>query len=450
RLVETTIDLRVLGFTVLASLLTSVIFGLAPALQASKPDLNASLKEGGRSGQAIEGRARLRSLLVISEVALSLILLVGAGLMIRSFLKLIQVDPGFNPSHVLDASIALSPARYDKADSQIAFFDQLIERTRTLPGVETVGAVDNAPLVGGSNQYDFGIESRPLTPADGIIHTDLSVASSDYFRAMGIPILKGRAFTDQDIATSKPVVLIDENFAERFWPGENPLGQRIAYDRDENRNIRWREIVGVVRRVKHYGLDADARIQIYVPYRQHASNAMDLIVRAEGDPVNLASAVRNEVLALDKDQPIADITTMERALADSLAERRFNMSLLGVLGAVALLLAAVGIYSVIAYSVTQRTHEIGLRMALGAQTSDVMKLVVGRGLKLILTGVAIGLAGSVALTRLMKGLLFEVSAADPLTLALISLILTGVALAACYLPARRATRIDPIEAIRYE
>ncbi len=453
RFKEVSLDARVLGFTLVVSLLTGIIFGLAPALQASKPDLNESLKEGGRGSTSV--RHRVRSLLVISEVALALVLLIGAGLMIKSFLRLQQVDPGLDPHHVLTMRLSIPYAKYSKDEQRIAFYRQLLERTESLPGVQAVGAVSEIPLSGAEDLEGFTIEGRP--PVKSLQEMPIAnyhTVTPDYFRAMGITLLKGRQLTEGDKEDAPGVVIINETFAHRFFPGEDAIGKRVTFDNPEKEKASWNSIVGVVRDVKHSALDAEPRPEIFRPFFQSPgtsfSGDLALVARTVSDPLSLAAAIRNEVWAVDKEMPVYDIETMDQIIAESVSRRRFNMLLLGVFAAVAMILATVGIYGVMSYTVSQRTHEIGIRMALGAERGDVLRLVVGQGMMQALAGVAIGLAGAFAVTRVMASLLYGVSATDPVTFIGISLLLAMIALIACYIPARRAMKVDPMVALRYE
>lgn len=443
------IDASVLGFTFIVSLLTGVIFGLAPALQASKPNLNEALKEGGK-GTSGGGRSRLRNLLVVSEVALALVLLVGAGLMINSFFRLRNVNPGFNPKNLLTMNVVLPRSKYPNRARRTAFYNEVLQRVESLPGVESAGVITNLPLTFKGNNSGVTIEGRPEPPADQIPIVISRVVSYGYFRTMGIALSKGREFDGQDRADTRASIIVSESTARTFWPDEDPIGKRLKLGR-YNSDDPWMSVVGVVKDVRQFELDVDPKPQVYFTYTQMPDFApRDLVVRTSSDPLQLAAAVRNEVWAVDKDQPVSNVSTMEAILADSVARERFNMLLLAIFAAVALALAAVGIYGVMSYSVTQRTHEIGVRMALGANRSDVLKLVVGQGVKLVSVGVAIGLASAFALTRVMESLLFGVSATDPATFAVISIVLVAAAMLASYIPARRATKVDPMIALRYE
>ncbi|MEK6323110.1 MAG: ABC transporter permease [Acidobacteriota bacterium] len=442
------IDGRVFAFTLAISLLTGIGFGLAPAIQVSKPDLNDALKEGGRASSVGFRHNRFRSMLVVSEVALSLVLLIGAGLMIRSFVTLLNVDPGLNTQNVLTLDVGLPRNKYT-GPQEAAFFEQIVSRLQSLPGVESAGAVYPLPLSGAEEGMGFGIEGRPPAPAGDPNISGPRWISSDYFKVMGISLLRGRGLTERDGSNAPRVVVINEALARAYWPDEDPIGKRVAFDRTNNAP-NWREIVGVVRDVKHSALDASSKAEMYIPFTQSPSFFMTMVVRTTGDPLNLVAAARNEVLAVKADQPISNIHTMEELLSNSIAQRRFNMLLLSIFAGVALVLSAVGIYGVMSYSVAQRTHELGVRMALGAQTSHVVSLVVKQGMTLALAGVGIGLAAAFALTRIMASLLYGVSATDPMTFSVIAVLLASVALLACYLPARRATKVDPMIALRYE
>lgn len=448
RLNDAGIDLQVLGFAVGVSVLTGIVFGLAPAFQASKTDLNETLKEGGRSG-ASASRHRLRSGLVIFEVAVSLVLLIGAGLMIKSFLRLQQESPGFDPANVLSMQISLPVTKYTNEQQRRAFSQQLLERVETLPGVHSAGVINPLPMGGGGWQTGFVVEGLPAPGPGEVPSTDIARISADYFDVMRIRLLKGRYFTRQDTETAPRVAIVDETFANRYWPEEDPLGKRIKLGGPQSTEP-WLTIVGVVNHVKNYGVDQDSRVETYIPYVQSPTTGLTLMVRADGDPTALTSAVRSRIKEVDSDLPIYNVNTMEQLLANSVAPRRLSMFLLTVFAAVALLLAAVGIYGVMSYSVTQRTHEIGVRMALGAQKGHILKQVVGHGLRLTAIGLAIGLAASFLVTGLMSSLLFGVKATDPLTFAGIPLVLAVVALVATYIPARRATKVDPMVALRYE
>jgi putative ABC transport system permease protein len=445
------IDAKVLGFTLLVSLLTGVVFGLAPALQASRPDLNESLKEGGKGTPGV-ARARVRSLLVISEVALALILLIGAGLLIKSFMRLRNVDAGFNSENLLTMKVVLPRLKYPDHARRTAFFDQLLERIGSLPGVQSAGVITNLPLTFKGNNNGIAIEGRPEPPPDEVPIVITRVISPEYFRTMKIPLLAGRQFSPQDRRDTTGVVIVSESTARQFWPGEDALGKRIKMG-GFNSEAPWLSVVGIVRDVRQFELDIDPKPQVYFPYTQVPYAYMaprDLVVRTAVDPLSLAAAVRSEVWAIDKEQPVSNISTMEQILYASVAQQRFNMLLFAIFAVVALVLAAVGIYGVISYSVTQRTHEIGVRMALGASSGDVMRLVVGQGFKLVSVGVAIGLAAAFVLTRFMQSMLFGVGATDPITFAAISAVLVAVAMLASYVPARRATKVDPMIALRYE
>jgi putative ABC transport system permease protein len=450
RLSEIRLDVRVVGFTMLVSLLTGLLFGLAPALRLSKPDLQESLKDGARGASEGFRRQRMRNILVVAEVALSLVLLIGAGLMIRSFIQVQKINPGFNPERVLTMRVSLPQAKYMEPQAQRAFFRQLQSRVAALPGVESAGLVNFLPLSHTGNMMSFAIEGQ------GNIGPNLQfrMISPDYFRTLGLPLSRGRGLTEQDREGSPPVAVINETLARTFFRGEDPLGKRIRLGSVDS-PFPWLTVVGIVGDLKHYGLDDETRPELYISYQQPPLPRFNvaslfLAVRSTAEATALAAAVRKEVYALDKDQPVADVRTMEQRLYESVAPRRFNMFLLSIFAALAGLLAAVGIYGVMSYSVTQRTHEIGIRIALGAQTSDVIKMIIRQGMTLALIGVALGLAAAFALTRVMTSLLYGVTATDTLTFAAVSLLLAGIALLACLIPAKRATRVDPMVALRYE
>jgi putative ABC transport system permease protein len=444
RLQEITVDARALGFLLGLALLALLLCGLAPALQASKTDMQETLKESGRGADS--GRQRTRSLLVVAEVAMSLVLLAGAGLMIRSFLRLTHVNPGFAPDHVLTMRMELSAAKYPEPLKRQAFFQQTLERIRALPGVISAGAVGELPLGGGVRSATFAIEGRPTGPNEALPHSDIRTITPGYFQTMKIPLLKGRDFTEQDNADGRKVAMIDETLARLYWPGEDPIGKRL--DLQFVDKPIWMEIVGVVGSIKHKGLDAEYKGQIFYPLAQGGNLSMHLVARTTIDPLSLVSAARGAIRAVDPDQSIYRVMTMEQVVADAVAQPRLTTLLLGAFAVLALVLAAVGIYGVLSYAVTQRTREIGIRMALGAGQRDVLNLVVRHGMLLTLLGALFGLTASIALTRLMRTLLFGVNANDPLTFIVVALLLSLVALLACWIPARRATKVDPLVALR--
>jgi putative ABC transport system permease protein len=445
------INLSVLGFTLGLSLLTGVIFGVAPALHVTRVNLNDVLKEGGRTSGSGAGRNPLRSTLVISEVALALVLLVSAGLLIRSLTHLGELNPGFNPSNLLTMNVPLPSARYPKDADRLAFYNRMIERVEALPGVQSAGIVSVVPLGTNFDGRELQVEDQPKPQGqDPSVAT--FVVTPGYLRAMQIPLQKGRMFTEADIETAAPVALISETMARNLWPDENPLGKhiRISGGGKPIEQLSWRSVAGVLSDVKQERLDAPGEMQVYVPEAQMINSFMSLVVRTRVNPSSLAAAVREQIHAMDKDQVVYEAATMDQLLSDSLALRRFSMLLLGLFAAVALLLAAVGLYGVISYTVGQRTHEFGIRVALGAQPGDVLRLVVRHGFTLVLAGLGAGIVAALALTHLLSSLLFGVSATDPATFAVVTIVLMGVALLACYVPARRATKVDPMVALRYE
>jgi putative ABC transport system permease protein len=446
--VKLTLDTRVLCFSLLISVFTGVLFGLAPALQAAKPALNEVLKDSGRGVSGGLGRSRLLGSLVVSEIALALVLLVGAGLMIRSLQRLQAVDPGFDSERLLTMRFSLPPQKYPR--EQIGGFNQqLRERLRALPGVQATALSSDLPLSGGTSAGPIELEGQTAAPADGEIRMYRHRVTPQFFATLGIPLLKGRDFTADDHAQAPKVVIISEALAQRYWPGADPIGKRL---REEGADNPWFSIVGVAADVKYRGLpqNPNADPDVYFPLLQRPTNNLSLAVRAEADPAGLTAAIRSELQKLDPNLPVYGITTMAQQIARQTTQARFSAWLLGVFGALALVLSAVGIYSVMAYAVEQRTHEVGIRMALGARAGNVLTLVMRQGMRLALMGVALGVSAALALTQLMKGLLFGVAAADPLTYAGIALLLTAVALVACWIPARRATRVDPLTALRCE
>jgi putative ABC transport system permease protein len=445
---QTKLSAPVLGFTLTVSLLTGIIFGLVPAFEATRFNLQESLKEGGKNiGGSVRGH-RLRSAFVIAEIALALVLLVGAGLLVRSFARLQAVDPGFNAKNVLTMRVNLPVRKYDSDSKRITFFREAVAGIKALPGVEEAGAINWLPFAGPHAGTLVEIEGRPKLPPGEELGTGSSVTDMNYFNAMQIPLKSGRLFTDQEAAEMRHVVVVNETFARKNLPGEDPLGKRvIIYMKGENVPC---EIIGVVGDNKHMGLTVEPEPMAFWPHPELTYSAMTLVIRTQGDPTSIAPAARRVIQTLDSDQPIGEVRTMESWLSDSVARARFNTLLLTVFAAVAMILAAVGIYGVVSYNVTMRTHEIGLRMALGAQPGDVLGLMVRQGLVLTVGGVVIGLGAAFALTRIMASLLFNVSATDTLTFAGVALGLAIVALAACAIPARRATRVDPMIALRYE
>src|SRR5579872_1540797 len=433
------VNREVLGFSLVISILSGVLFGLAPALHASRTNLNESLKEGERGSTASHGRTR--SALVVAEVGLSLILLIGAGLLVKSFVRLMQVDPGFDPTHLLVFSVGLPP--YSTPAQQDDFYQQVMERLQSLPGVESAGAVSRLPLTGGNSTRSFNV---PGSDKDYI--ADIRVSSADYFKTMGIPLLKGRGLTEQDAHSPAQVAVINEVLARNVFPGQDPVGKYIANFGPLNDEI---QIVGVVGNVHHVGLETSPRSEVYLSFGQaHWSSAFMVVRSKTSDPLALTAAAQNAVRSVNKDIPLANLRTMQDVIAESVVRRRFAMFLLSIFAGLAMLLAAVGLYGVMSYTVSQRTQEVGIRMALGTQKSDVLKLIVGQGMALVGTGLVVGVIAALALTRLMSGLLFGVRARDPLTFAAFAILLAGVALFANLIPARRATKVDPMVALRYE
>ncbi|HLL75119.1 MAG TPA: ABC transporter permease [Pyrinomonadaceae bacterium] len=448
RLGEIGPDARVFGFALAASLFTGLLFGLAPALQASRGNLNEALKEGGRSGGEGARGGRARSAMIVSEIALSFMLLAGAGLLLRSFLRLRDVNPGFNPGGVLAMRISASGPKYPAGPARAEVYRQALERIGSLPGVESAGAVLSLPL--GGDTFNVGRsfirEGRPATPEESAGASYLA-ATPGYFRALQIPLVSGRTFTDQDTEKSPMVVVVNETMARRFWPGESPVGKRITIWRDEKFA---REVVGVVGDTRS-APGEPAGPQMYVPYAQDPNwGSLSLVVRSSADPASLVAAARNEIHALDKAIPVYNVRPMRDVVAAALAERRASTLLVGAFALLALLLSLVGIYGVTAYYVTQRRHEIGVRMALGAQARHVLGLVMAQSLRLTVAGLALGLFGAAALTRVLESLLYGVRPTDPATFAAAAALLGAVALLACLLPARRATKVDPLIALRAE
>jgi putative ABC transport system permease protein len=438
------VDRVALTFTLGVSLLTGLLFGLAPALMATWPQLSETLKDGGKGAGQSGLRNRTRSLLVVFETAIAMTLLVGAGLLVRSYIRLQHVNPGFDAANVLTTRMNLTYAKYDTPEKAAAFWGQLRERLAALPGVEAVGMITELPLSGQSNSASFTVEGRPPILPGQEFAASFRRVNKDYLRSMRIPLLRGRGFTEQEARQNAEVVLISESLARDVFPNEEPLGKRLRIPQYEPTSSF--EIVGVVGDIRHYGLDHAPYTAMYLPAL--STGWMNLTIRAAGDPMSLAVAVRRETRSIDPDQPIGAIRTMEQVLSESVSEPRYRTGLLGLFALVALILAGVGIYGVIAYTTAQRSREIAVRLALGAQSKDVLKLIIGQGIRLSFAGLLLGLGGALSLTRVMKTLLFGISATDPLTFAVIALLLMAVALLACWIPARRATKVDPMIALR--
>jgi putative ABC transport system permease protein len=448
QLVTIGIDSSVLLYTLAVSVLTGVVFGLAPALAGTKPELNQGLKESVQSVAFSLRRNLLRSALVVAEISLSLVLLIGAGLLVKSFYQLWAVDPGFRSDHVLAFAVELTESKYPKETQQAAFFEQLLDRLRVLPGVKAAGLCNSLPL---SRRQRFMIEIRgegqPARPSDQARSVPAISISADYFRTMGIPIIQGRAFTEHDDANAPKVAVLNRTMAHEFFPNENPIGRRIMVGQGE---YALATVVGVVGDVRNRGLDAQAQAAFFVPFSQSPDSTMEVALLTAVEPTSMSTAVRNAVAAIDPELPVFNISTMDERLAASVAPRRFNLVLLASFALLAMLLASVGIYGVVSYSVSQRTHEVGVRMALGAQRRDVLKVILAQGMVLLLIGIGIGLVGAFLLTRFLASLLYGVRPTDSATFAAVSLLLAVVAIVACYIPARRATKVDPMVALRYE
>jgi len=444
------VDSTVLLFTLAASVITGIVFGLAPAWRMFKFDLNSVLKEGGR-GTVDTSQHRLSSALVSLEIATAFVLLIGAGLLIRSFARLVDVNPGFETQHTLTMQVGLPNGSYGEPQKRIAFVQQLEANLKGIPDVTSVGIVTRLPLLSALNNVTtfLTIEGRQMQPGERP-EIDFRRASTGYFEAMNIPLLAGRLVTEQDVTNNTHSVVINEAMAKRFWPGEDPIGKHISTATATGQQMQWQTIVGIVGNVRHLGLDTEPRPELYYHSNTSPPFGPVLVIRSKGDPKALISLARAKVRELDGDVPVSNVNTMDQLVAQSVAQRRFGMFLLTGFAALALLLAAIGIYGVISYSVAQRTQEIGVRMALGARTADVLKLVMTNGLKLAAMGLAIGLVGAFLLTRLMARLLFHVGPTDAVTFASVSVGLLVVAFLACYLPARRATKVDPLVALRYE
>ncbi len=461
---EITLDWKVLAFTIGVSVLTGILFGLVPALQAGEVDVHETLKEAGRGTSA---RHWLRSSLVVVEVATTMVLLIGAGLMIRSFYRLQNVNPGFSYDRLTSFTVALPQRKYTTEEQRSAFFNSLLQNIRALPGVQSAAAASGLPLGNNGWQTSFVVDGRPQPPPGQSPLMEACTVTPDYFRAMNIPLLHGRYFTDQDnrsfiagrdlsklsdgerMISGANVIIVDEQFAKQHWPGEQAVGKRIRFGTDSTAPVL--EVVGVVGRVKMESLSNDSnRVQGYFSFSQLPFNGMTVIIKGNGDPNQLIAAARAQVRAVDPDQPIYNIRTMDEIRGESVAPQRLNLMLLTIFAGIAFVLAIVGIYGVMSYAVTQRTHEIGIRMAIGAQPRDVFRMILGQGMMLTIIGMAAGLLGAFGLTRLMATMLFGIKPTDPVTFAGVALLLIAVALVACYIPGRRATKVDPVNSLRYE
>jgi putative ABC transport system permease protein len=449
RVGEIHMDGRVLAFTAILSVLTGVLFGLAPALQITRANLVDTLKEGALSTTAGMHRHRLRSSLVIVEMALALVLLVSAGLLIRSLLRLQDVNPGFNAHNVMTSNVDLPDEKFPNA-KKVQFFRELMPRLKTLPGVTSSAAIEPLPMSGSEFRISVEIESRPMAKSDQVI-SSVRVITEDYFRTMQIPLLQGREFKEQDSADSTQVIIVNESLARQFFPGENPIGKHIRPGiSTDDKPARMREIVGVVGDVKYKDLKSEWTPESYIPYAQLPFGSMTIVARAASDTYSLAKPIAESVRSVDQDVPAYEPKTVEDYLNGTVAIPRFNTFLLAMFAGLALLLTAVGLYGVISYSVAQRTHEIGIRLALGAQPNDMLRLVIGQGLQLALTGVGLGLVAALMSTRFLASLLFGVTSSDPVSFAGVIFLLLAVVMLACYIPARRATQVDPMVALRYE
>jgi len=444
------VDGLVLLVTLCLTLLAAFIFGTAPALASSRLTLNEGLREGGRISAESSGTQRLRVALVTSECALAVVLLVGAGLLVRTFMAVIHVDPGFDPRNVLTFQLSVVGNRYAEPSMRSTFLGRVLERIDTLPGVEAASVVNSPPLTG-YNGFSFVTEENPTPAPNNVPDVSYQVIGPDYFKVLRIPLLRGRCFTPADQHGSLPVVIVSESLAHMYWPGQDPIGRRLRMYQ-AGKDLPWMTIIAVVGNVHRRGLDAEFAPELFVPYQQYPwmNSPRAFVVRTAEKPLSLGSAIRDAVAEIDADQAVENLNTMEQVVRSSFSDRSFNMALLGVLGGIAFLLAAVGIYGVMSYSVSQRTQEIGVRMALGAQSRNVLWLVLGRGMRLIGVGLVVGTVVAIGVTRFMTRLLFGVTPLDAGTFVLVGLLITAVALLACYIPARRASKVDPLVALRYE
>ena len=451
RLNEASVDLRLLCFTFAVSMLTGIAFGLWPAWHATGGSLNQSLKEAGSKSSEGKQRRRSRNVLIITELALAQVMLVGAGLLIMSYVRVSQIDPGFRSEEVLTAKIAPAASKYPDTRSRIQFYSQVIEKLQTLSGVTSVGMVMNLPLSGASMNRGFTVEGRPEPKPDENMSMDYQVVSRDYFSTLNIPVLRGRSFTAGDTENSTRVIVINDAMARRFWPNEDPVGRRMAIG-ESSKDTSWRTIVGIVGDVRHASLTEEPVPTAFIDYRQDLESwpRMAFVLKTSAEPTSLSSAVRTSLVSIDPRQPVYAVEPMDKLLSTDVAPRRFVLLLVGSLALVALALAAVGIYSIISFSVSERTREIGIRMALGAKRGDVLRMVLGQGMVVALVGIFAGLTLALTLTRLLTTLLFSVSATDPTTFVMVGVVLMVIALLACYLPARRATRVDPLIALKDE
>jgi putative ABC transport system permease protein len=452
RLNEIAIDRQVVLFTMGISMFTGLVFGAIPALQMTRGSLSMSLKEGGRGHMSSAGSARLRGTLVVAEMALAVMLLAGAGLLIKSFGKLQAVDPGFRPQDTLSFEVSLPRTTYEEDAQIVSFYDRLAERVRALPGVRTVGGVMGLPLSGLRFNISFKVAGRPEAPLGQEPTMEVRVATPDYFRTLGVPLQRGRFFTDADTAETTQVAILSEAAAKKFFPNEDPIGKRIemGWGRGKDGKRAGGEVIGIVGNVKELGLDEEFPAEIYLPIRQWPVGRMTMVARTAVPPMALADEVKKTVQELDANLPVNDIRTLEEVVAESIAQPRFYMLLLAVFAVVALVLAAIGIFGVMSYTVSQRTREIGIRMALGAQGGNVVGMVVRQAMLLAVVGLALGVTAALALSRTMTTLLFDMSPTDPITFAAVVGVLASVASLASYLPARRAALVDPIEALRAE